>query len=66
MLEGCRVVAVFCLVFLLTETGVKMVTELTGWCGQPGGPTADTVTGQVRLGYTKIERLVWTAWWSYS
>ena len=52
MLEGCRVVAVFCLVFLLTETGVKMVTELTGWCGQPGGPTADTVTGQVRLGYT--------------
>jgi len=47
MLEGCRVVAVFCLVFLLTETGVKMVTELTGWCGQPGGPTADTVTGQV-------------------
>lgn len=33
MLEGCRVVVVFCLVFLLTETGVKMVNELTGWCG---------------------------------
>jgi len=33
MLEGGRVVAVFCLVFLLTETGVQIIGQMTGWCG---------------------------------
>ena len=40
MLEGGRVVAVFFLVFLLTETGVQILGQLSGWCstqdaGQP-------------------------------
>ena len=34
MLEGGRIVAVFFLVFLLTETGVQIVGQLTG-LGKP-------------------------------
>lgn len=32
MVEGGRLVAVLCLVFLLTETGLHVVSQLSGWC----------------------------------
>jgi hypothetical protein len=32
MMEGGRLVAVLCLVFLLTETGLHVVSQLSGWC----------------------------------
>ncbi|XP_023332267.1 uncharacterized protein LOC111704289 isoform X2 [Eurytemora carolleeae] len=52
MLEGGRVLAVFFLVFLLTETGVQIVGQLTGWCkpaagaGQPTQHTTLQYQGQ--------------------
>jgi len=33
MLEGGRLVVVFFLVFLLTETGVQIIGHISGWCG---------------------------------
>ena len=35
MMEGGRLVAVLFLVFLLTETGLQVVSQLSGWCVQP-------------------------------
>jgi hypothetical protein len=32
MMEGGRLVAVLCLVFLLTETGLHVVSQLSSWC----------------------------------
>jgi hypothetical protein len=49
MMEGGRLVAVLVLVFLLTETGLHVVSQLGGWCSLVQPPARTHLSTDVSL-----------------